>query len=1212
MAAQSSRYFRFAPARRSRPAQSFRLRCEPLEGRIAPALFNVQSPMSFTGLSNNGCVAVADLNNDTHMDAVLANFGTDYGTGAGSTITVLYGREGGGFNRVNLSTSGRNISFVTIADINGDNFPDVLASNANQQTSQGSISVFRNNAGALALVGTPFSTFSYNPAWVGLADVTGDNVLDAVVASFGRDDGTGENIEGNNVTIFQGNGDFTFQASPVTTLFPEIQFIPTAAAVADFDGDGTQDIAATVPGVPLEFGQPQPEGSVYLFKGTGGGGFANPNQLGTGGALPINIQAAYLDGDAKLDLVVANAGDPNASPEFKDDAVGVLLNASSPGSLSFGVVNSLTTNTYGPFATAIADFDLDGSADIASVNYGSQALSPEAFISFYKGNGTGGFAPGPSPATFNTQTGLGGGQYLAAGDFDANGTPDLVVAHATSVVGMLINTSTPQQTAATTTNLASSGSPSTVGQSVTFTATVSSTGGTVTGGTVQFFDNGSPIGGPVSLTGQQAQKSTSGLTAGTHTITATYSGAAGFAGSNSNPVSQVVNAAATGPTVTINQGGSQADPTNVASVAFTVQFSESVTGFDASDIAFTGSTVGGTLVPAISGSGQDYTVTITGMTGTGTVVASVKPNGAVNGTGTGNQASTSNDNTVTFDGVRPTVTINQANGQTDPTTGSQIKFDVVFSESVTGFTAGDVILSGTAGGNLVPTISGSGTTYEVTVTGMTSTGTVIAAIGDGAATDGVGNTSQASTSTDNTVTFTSTSVLGFKDVRYNTAEPDAPATATITLTRTGPAGGQVSVDFQTADGTANSVVGSFNPADYVTTTGTVTWADGEGGDKTFTVTIQPDSLNEGKELVNLLLSNPQGSASLGLATATLAIAPSDGTVVVATDRRPFARFVDTDGDTATVRLGGRLGTATVYRTDPDGDGRGPIEWIEVANTLPDPLRPRSVLTVGVTKGRFSVDGGTVNVGAITGSGLRAINARRANLNLEGINLNGYLGSLVIGNVVNGADITTGANPDPLRKTRLNALVIGDGTDINVGAHVSSLTAASFGVGSFRAPSAGAIIVRGTLAADVTLSGFGVDPNRYTLGALRVRGTVTGSDIRVNGHVRAVTVGAFRDSRLFAGYNGPDVPTPGGFTSPALVGSFRTTSTFDAFQDSYVIATAFRSVSLSSLDSTNDGTKFGFYADTSLGSVKVRGLLPFSYNATLPTPQGTGDFEVRIV
>ena len=77
MAPQSSRYYLSAvPPRRSRPAKSFRLRCEPLEGRIAPALFNVSNPVTVSGTANYGCLATGDFNNDGNTDMVLTNYGT--------------------------------------------------------------------------------------------------------------------------------------------------------------------------------------------------------------------------------------------------------------------------------------------------------------------------------------------------------------------------------------------------------------------------------------------------------------------------------------------------------------------------------------------------------------------------------------------------------------------------------------------------------------------------------------------------------------------------------------------------------------------------------------------------------------------------------------------------------------------------------------------------------------------------------------------------------------------------------------------------------------------------------------------------------------------------------------------------------------------------------------------------------------------------------
>lgn len=104
--------------------------------------------------------------------------------------------------------------------------------------------------------------------------------------------------------------------------------------------------------------------------------------------------------------------------------------------------------------------------------------------------------------------------------------------------------------------------------------------------------------------------------------------------------------------------------------------------------------------------------------------------------------------------VAPSVTINQAAGQADPTTSSPVRFTAVFSEPVSGFATGDVTLAGTAGATTaVVTPAGTGTTFNVAVSGMTSAGTVIATIPAGRATDARGAPNTASTSTDNVVTF---------------------------------------------------------------------------------------------------------------------------------------------------------------------------------------------------------------------------------------------------------------------------------------------------------------------------------------------------------------------------------------------------------------------------------------------------------------------------
>jgi uncharacterized repeat protein (TIGR01451 family) len=124
-----------------------------------------------------------------------------------------------------------------------------------------------------------------------------------------------------------------------------------------------------------------------------------------------------------------------------------------------------------------------------------------------------------------------GSGVATAPTFTANGIAGAYNVTATLVGTSLTATFSLKNTASTSTAVSSSLNPSLLGQSVTFTATVTSAGGTPTG-TVQFKDGVNNLGIPVTLNGSgQATFTTSSLTAGTHTITAVYSGDAVFGGS---------------------------------------------------------------------------------------------------------------------------------------------------------------------------------------------------------------------------------------------------------------------------------------------------------------------------------------------------------------------------------------------------------------------------------------------------------------------------------------------------------------------------------------------------------------------------------------------------------------------------------------------------------------------------------------------------------
>ncbi|MGB7712286.1 MAG: putative Ig domain-containing protein, partial [Microcoleus sp.] len=100
------------------------------------------------------------------------------------------------------------------------------------------------------------------------------------------------------------------------------------------------------------------------------------------------------------------------------------------------------------------------------------------------------------------------------------------------------------------------------------------------------------------------------------------------------------------PTVTINQGSSQADPTENTLINYTVEFSEPVTGFDKTKVTLSGTA--GATTAEVTGGGTSYNVAVSGMTQAGTAIASINANAITDIAGNPNTASTSADNQVTF------------------------------------------------------------------------------------------------------------------------------------------------------------------------------------------------------------------------------------------------------------------------------------------------------------------------------------------------------------------------------------------------------------------------------------------------------------------------------------------------------------------------------------------------------------------------------------
>jgi len=271
------------------------------------------------------------------------------------------------------------------------------------------------------------------------------------------------------------------------------------------------------------------------------------------------------------------------------------------GDGSFDTSTSPPVNQFvGPAATSTA---LTSSAN---PNQAGQPVTFTATVSTPLGTPTGsvvftldGVDSEPVPV------GAGGTAAITAADLDV-GTHSVVATYSGDLAHTGSASPTLTQTVginATTTSLVASPNPSLIGQPVTFTATVSSPGGTPTG-TVTFTVDGVPAA-PVALTGGAATFSTSTLGAGPHSIVATYSGDASFSTSSSPTLTQTV-----GQTATATALASSLNPSlSGQPVTFTATVS-STAGTPTGTVTFTVDGVAGAPVALTGGAATFSTSTL--------------------------------------------------------------------------------------------------------------------------------------------------------------------------------------------------------------------------------------------------------------------------------------------------------------------------------------------------------------------------------------------------------------------------------------------------------------------------------------------------------------------------------------------------------------------------------------------------------------------------
>lgn len=195
----------------------------------------------------------------------------------------------------------------------------------------------------------------------------------------------------------------------------------------------------------------------------------------------------------------------------------VVVTASpvSPSALGQSVTFTATVSSAGgvPGGTVSFSDDVSGPLGVGTLNPGGGATLSTSALSF--------------------------GDHTITATYSGNGNILTSTGTRSHAIGKAVST---------TVLTASPASPSTFGQSVTLTATVTSAGGAPSGSVS--FNDGATVLGTATLNGSGvATFSTSALSGGSHTITATYSGAALFLGSVSTGRAYTVNKMATSTTL---------------------------------------------------------------------------------------------------------------------------------------------------------------------------------------------------------------------------------------------------------------------------------------------------------------------------------------------------------------------------------------------------------------------------------------------------------------------------------------------------------------------------------------------------------------------------------------------------------------------------------------------------------------------------------------
>jgi hypothetical protein len=540
-----------------------------LTSPIPPLHFS--KPIPYDGGGSYPSIAVADVNGDGHLDLVVAYWNE-------GSVGVLLGKGDGTFQPVvKYNSGGTGAPSVAVADLNGDGKPDIVVLNALYDI--GTVGVLLGKGDGTFQLPVTYSTGEYSmPESLAVGDLNGDGHPDIAIANFGHSDC---DCNDGRVGVLYGNGDGTFQPvvfypsggydnASVTiqdgllvvinlcwdqycdypngnvcvngTCYDSGAINPYSAAVGDLNGDGKPDIVVAFNwnNSPL----------LGVLLNAGWGGFQPVVLHNSGGDYPWMGAVADLNGDGKADIVVGTRsgtsvllgnGDGTVQPPVivgPLDGKLIAADLNGDGKPDLIGIGAVMLNTSGFTTTTHVTSSLNPSfiqqpvTFTATVTSRSRTIPDGELVTFYDGTtAVASVALAGGAATYSMSS-------LSAKTHDIKATyaGDATFAPSKGSVQQIVLKYT------TTTALTSSSNPSTYGEPVTLTATVTSSGPTPTGSVT--FKNGSVILGSRTLNASGvATLTTAKIPVGADTLTSTYNGDALNGKSVSAAITQAVSQA---------------------------------------------------------------------------------------------------------------------------------------------------------------------------------------------------------------------------------------------------------------------------------------------------------------------------------------------------------------------------------------------------------------------------------------------------------------------------------------------------------------------------------------------------------------------------------------------------------------------------------------------------------------------------------------------